>query len=55
MKHRFRIFAGLTLAFTVLMSVPWLVPHCGWTALVGLLPLLIMERLAAEYKVKHFW
>ena len=55
MKHRFRIFAGLTLAFTVLMSVPWLVPHCGWTALVGLLPLLIMERLAAEYEVKHFW
>ncbi len=55
MKHRFRIFAGLTLAFTVLMSVPWLVPHCGWTVLLGLLPLLIMERLATEYKVKHFW
>ena len=43
------------LAFAVLMSLPWLVPHMGWTALVGLLPLLIMERLASEYKTKHFW
>ena len=42
------------LAFAVLMSLPWLVPHMGWTALVGLLPLLIMERLASEYKTKHF-
>ena len=42
-------------AFTVLMSIPWLVPHMGWTALIGLLPLLIMERLASEYKIKHFW
>ena len=45
----------LALAFTLLMSLPWLVPHLGWTALVGLLPLLIMERLAGTYKVKHFW
>ena len=49
------IFGALALAFTVLMSVPWLVPHMGWTALVGVLPLLIMERLATEYKVKRFW
>lgn len=55
MRRRTLIFAGLALAFTVLMSLPWLVPHCGWSALVGLLPLLIMERLATEYKVKHFW
>ena len=45
----------LALAFTLLMSLPWLVPHMGWTALMGLLPLLIMERLATEYKVRHFW
>ena len=37
------------------MSLPWLVPQCGWTALVGLLPLLVAERLATEYKAKHFW
>ena len=55
MKNRRVIFLALTLAFTLLMSLPWLVPHMGWTALVGILPLLIMERLATEYKVKHFW
>jgi len=55
MKKRIGIFASLALAFTVLMSLPWLVPHCGWTALWGLLPLLVMERLATAYKVKHFW
>ena len=45
----------LALAFTLLMSLPWLVPHMGWTALTGLLPLLIMERLATEHKTRHFW
>lgn len=55
MKRTPVIFAALTLAFTLLMSLPWLVPHCGWAALVGLLPLLLMERLASEYKVRHFW
>lgn len=55
MRNRTGIFASLALAFTLLMSLPWLVSHCGWTALVGLLPLLILERLATEYKVKHFW
>ena len=49
------IFPALSLAFVVLMSLPWLVPHMGWTALIGLLPLLIMERLAAEESRKHFW
>jgi apolipoprotein N-acyltransferase len=49
------IFPALSLAFVVLMSLPWLVPHMGWTALIGLLPLLIMEQLAAEESRKHFW
>lgn len=49
------IFAALALSFTLLMSLPWLVPHMGWTALAGLLPLLVMERLAAEYKCRHFF
>ena len=55
MKKRSLIFPALSLAFVVLMSLPWLVPHVGWTALIGLLPLLIMERLAAEEGRKHFW
>lgn len=54
-KHLSRIFGGLTLLFTLLMSLPWLVPHMGWTALLGFVPLLVMERLASQYKVKHFW
>lgn len=42
----------LTLAFTLLMSLPWLVPHLGWTSLIGLVPLLVLERL---YEGKRFW
>lgn len=45
----------LMLAFAVLMSLPWLVPHMGWTALFGIVPLLCMERLASSWEVKHFW
>ena len=55
MNRQTPIFLALSLGFTLLMSLPWLVPHLGWTALVGLLPLLILERLAAEHQVKHFW
>ena len=55
MKRLPVIFLSLSAAFVLLMSLPWLVPHMGWTALLGLVPLLVMERLATEYKVKHFW
>ncbi|MBQ9410663.1 MAG: apolipoprotein N-acyltransferase [Bacteroidales bacterium] len=55
MKKRNVIFLGLTMAFTLLMSLPWLVPHMGWTALFGLVPLLIMERLATAWGVKRFF
>ena len=55
MRKQGLIFAFLVLLFTLLMSLPWLVPHAGVTALVGLLPLLVMERLAAQYKVKRFF
>lgn len=43
------------LATVVLMSLPWLVPDMGWTALFGLVPLLIMERLATSGGTKHFF
>lgn len=55
MNRRALIFLSLAVAFALLMSLPWLVPHLGWVALFGFLPLLILERLATEYQVKHFW
>ena len=54
-KQNTGIFLRLTLSFTVLMSLPWLVPHMGWTVLIGFLPLLIMERLATEWKTRRFF
>jgi len=55
MKRRGIIFLLLSLLFTLLMSLPWLVPGTGALALVGFVPLLAMEKLAEQYKVKHFW
>ena len=55
MKQNTVIFLALTAAFTLLMSLPWLVPHMGWTALVGFVPLLIMERLASARKMRRFF
>ena len=55
MKSKTSIFIILALLFTLLMSLPWLVPGTGVLALVGLVPLLVMERLATENGVKHFW
>ena len=45
----------LSLLSVVLLSVPFLLPHCGWTALCGLVPLLCMERIAAQEGRRHFW
>lgn len=55
MKKHSTIFLILSLVFMLLMSLPWLVPHMGWTALVGFVPLLIMERLATEWKTRRFF
>ena len=55
MKNTAATFIVLALLFCLLMSLPWLVPHCGVLALVGLVPLLVMERLATKLKTKHFW
>lgn len=40
--------------FAVLMSIPWLVPHMGWLALVAFLPLLLADDFADHVKVGHF-
>ena len=37
------------------MSIPWLVPHTGLVALLGLVPLLVADYIATGKKVKHFW
>lgn len=39
----------------VLLSLPWLVPHCGAFALVAFLPLLCADAFASELRMKHFW
>lgn len=46
---------GLSLLSAVLMSVPFLVPHCGFFALFGLVPLLCMERVASASGVRKVW
>ncbi|MCR5276163.1 MAG: apolipoprotein N-acyltransferase [Bacteroidales bacterium] len=45
----------LILLFAVLMSLPWLVPHLGFLALAGFVPLLWAEELARRHAVKRFW
>ena len=47
--------AALMLAFAVLMSLPWLIPHTGFLALFGFIPLLMMERYASAHGVRRFW
>ena len=37
----------------VLLSIPFLVPHCGWVALFALVPLLCMEKVATEAGLRH--
>lgn len=43
------------LLFAAFMSVPFLVPHCGFFALFGLVPLLCMERVASLSGTRRVW
>lgn len=45
----------MVLLFVVLLSLPWLVPHCGGLALFAFVPLLCADAVASELKIKHFW
>lgn len=45
----------LVVLFAVLMSIPWLVPHLGFLALFGLVPLLCLEHIAFQTGQRHFW
>lgn len=55
MKKESISFCILGALFVILMSLPFLVPGLGWTALFGLVPLLCMEHIASVRKTKHFW
>ena len=46
MKKENMILWGLIVLFAVLMSIPYLIPHAGFVAHFGLIPLLCMERIA---------
>lgn len=39
----------------VFMSIPWLVPHCGFFALFGLVPLLITDDIADRQGMRRSW
>lgn len=50
-----RIIWVLTALFAVLMSVPWLVPHTGFLALVAFVPLLCADAIADQCRTRHFF
>ena len=55
MKRENILIWGLVMLSAVLMSVPFLIPHTGLLALIGLVPLLCMERIADLSGKKHIW
>ena len=55
MKNTNIMLWGLVAIFAVLMSVPFIVPHTGFLALFGIVPLLCMERIADLTGKKRIW
>ena len=55
MKRTILILWICILLSAVFMSIPWLVPHCGFFALFGLVPLLIAEDIADRQGIRRFW
>ena len=55
MKRENILLWGLVILFAVLMSVPYIVPHTGFLALFGIVPLLCMERIASMLGKKRIW
>ena len=55
MRKPYGILWILVLLSAVLLSLPWLVPHCGFLALVGFIPLLCADRVADQNGVRRFW
>ncbi len=55
MKKENILLWGLTLTFAILMSIPYLLPHAGWVSLLGIVPLLCMDRIATMLGKKRIW
>ena len=55
MKKDNMLIWGLAVAFALLMSVPFIIPHTGFLALFGIAPLLCMERIADMLGKKRIW
>jgi len=53
-KSKTALMTGLMSAFAILMSLPFVVPHCGIFALFGIIPLLAMERIAWRSGMRKF-
>ena len=54
-KNTTLLFALFSVLFALMMSLPFLVPHLGFLALAGLIPLLMMDRIATLTGTRHFW
>ena len=55
MNHPTRLFLLLAALTVLLMSIPFLVPHCGWLALIGWVPLLCLEHIASQTGIRRLW
>ena len=55
MKKENMLIWGLVVLFALMMSVPFIIPNTGLIALLGLLPLLAMERIADQLGKKRIW
>ena len=55
MKRITGLFAALSVLSATLLSLPFLVPHTGFLALTGFIPLLFMDRIADELNVRRLW
>ena len=55
MKKENMLIWGLVVLFAMMMSAPFIIPHTGIIALFGLLPLLMMERIADQLGKKRIW
>lgn len=52
LKRNIFILSALS---AVMLSIPFLMPHCGWVALFGFIPLFAAQSLAESNKVRFFF
>ena len=52
MKKPSFIILLLCVLSSVLLSIPWLVPHAGAVALVAFVPLLCADAMARQYRIR---